>query len=81
MEKAHEVLEELEARAEKSYVPASHIAYVYAGLGDADGAVECLERAVNERTGAIYGLKSWFLLASLHDHPGFQALLRRMKLA
>ena len=78
--KAHEVLEELEARAEKSYIPASHLAYVYAGLGDADGAVECLERAVEDRTGAIYGLKSSFLLASLHGHAGFQALLRRMKL-
>ena len=78
--KAHEVLEELEARAEKDYVPPYHLAYVYTGLGDADGAVECLERAVGERAGAVYGIKGSFLFTSLHDHPGFRALLRRMKL-
>ena len=78
--KAHEILVELEARAEKDYIPPYHLAYVYAGLGDADGAVECLERAVEERAGAVYGIKGSFLFASLHGHPGFRALLRRMKL-
>jgi DNA-binding SARP family transcriptional activator/Tfp pilus assembly protein PilF len=79
-EKAHEVLVELEARADKEYVPAYHLAYVYAGLGDADGAVECLERAVEERAGAVYGVKGSFLFTMLHGHPRFRALLRRMKL-
>ena len=80
-EKAHEILEELETRAETGYVSPYHLAYVYTGLGDKDGAVECLERAVNERTGAVYALKGSFLFASLHGHPGFGALLQRMKLA
>lgn len=78
--KAHEVLVELEARADKDYVPPYHLAYVYAGLGDADGAVECLQRAVADRAGAVYGIRGSFLFASLHSHPGFRALLRRMKL-
>ena len=78
--KAHEVLEELESRAEKSYVPPYHLAYVYAGLGDADGAVECLERAHADRAGAVYGVKGSFLFIPLHGHPGFRALLKRMKL-
>jgi DNA-binding SARP family transcriptional activator/Flp pilus assembly protein TadD len=79
-EKAHEILEELETRAETGYVSPYHLAYVYTGLGDRDGAVECLERAVSERTGAVYGLKGSFLFASLQGHPGFDALLRRMKM-
>lgn len=78
--KAHEILEELETRAESGYVPPYHLAYVYTGLGDADGAVEWLERAVAERSGAIYGIKGSFLFARLHGHAGFQALLRRMNL-
>jgi DNA-binding SARP family transcriptional activator/Flp pilus assembly protein TadD len=80
-EKAHEILEELETRAESGYVSPYHLAYVYTGLGDADGAVECLERARNERAGAVYGIKGSFLFASLHGEPAFEALLQRMKLA
>jgi hypothetical protein len=79
--KAHEILVELEARADKGYLPPYHLAYVYTGLGDAGGAVECLERAVAERAGAVYGIKGSFLFASLHTHPGFRALLRKMNLA
>jgi DNA-binding SARP family transcriptional activator len=79
--KAHEILEELESRSEKDYVPAYHLAYVYTGLGDAEGAVECLERAVEDRAGAVYGVGGSFLFTSLHGHPRFQALLARLKLA
>jgi hypothetical protein len=78
--KAHEILEELESRTETGYVPPYHLAYVYTGLGDADGAVEWLERAVAERSGAVYGIKGSFLFASLHGHAGFQGLLRQMNL-
>ena len=79
-EKGHEILEELETRAESGYVSPYHLAYVYTGLGDAEGAVECLERARNERAGAVYGIKGSFLFASLQGHPAFEGLLRRMKL-
>jgi DNA-binding SARP family transcriptional activator/Flp pilus assembly protein TadD len=80
-EKAHEILEELEARGEVGYVSPYHLAYVYTGLGDKEDAVDCLERAMGERAGAVYALKGSFLFASLHGFPGFDALLRRMKLA
>ena len=79
-DKAREILRQLELRAESGYVAPTHLAYVYTGLGDADRAVACLERAVAERAGAVYGIKGSFLFASLHDHPGFRALLRRMRL-
>jgi hypothetical protein len=57
-----------------------HFAYIFTGLGDADQAMEYLERAVAERAGPAYGIKGSFLLAPLRSHPRFQALLRSMNL-
>ncbi len=74
-EKAHEILEELETRAERGYMPPHHLAYVYAGLGDHGGAVECLGRAVAERSAAIYAIRGSFLFTSLHGLPAYEALL------
>jgi TolB-like protein/Tfp pilus assembly protein PilF len=78
--KAQEVLEELERRAQSSYISPYHIAYVYTGLGDAERAIDWLERAVAEHAGAVYGLKGSFLFRTLHPHPRFRLLLGRMKL-
>jgi hypothetical protein len=78
--KAREILRDLELRAQRGYVSPYHFAYVYTGLGEADRAVECLERAVADRAGAVYGIKGSFLFTALQGHPGFRALLRRMKL-
>jgi len=55
-------------------------AYVYAGLGQRDAAIDCLERAFDERTGGIYGVNGSFLFTGLRSHPRFRALLRRMNL-
>ncbi|MEO7966243.1 MAG: tetratricopeptide repeat protein [Gemmatimonadaceae bacterium] len=79
-EKAREILRVLEARAVDRYVSPYHFAYVYAGLGEADQAMDWLERAATERIGPIYGIKGSFVLTSLHGNPRFQALLHRMKL-
>ena len=78
--RAREVLRELEERAQGAYVSPYHFACVWTGLGDADRAMDWLERAVAERAGPAYGIKGSFLFVSLHGHPGFRALLRRMKL-
>jgi adenylate cyclase len=79
--RAREILRELEERAQDAYVSPYHFAYVCTGLGDADRAMDWLERAVAERTGPAYGIKGAFLLTSLHAHPRFQTLLRQMNLA
>jgi TolB-like protein/Tfp pilus assembly protein PilF len=80
--KAREILRELEERrAAGAFVSPYHIAYVYTGLRDSDRAMDLLERAVAERTGPAYSIKGSFLLAPLHKHPRFRALLRQMKLA
>jgi hypothetical protein len=54
---------------------------VHAGLGEADCAMDYVERAVAERAGPAYSIKGSFLLAPLRGHPRFHALLRAMKLA
>jgi len=78
--KAREILGKLEAQAKDAYVSPYHFAYVYTGLGDADRAMDWLERAVAERTGPAYSIKGSFLLKPLHTHPRFRALLRQMRL-
>jgi tetratricopeptide (TPR) repeat protein len=73
---ALELLEQMTAAHASPY----HLAYVYTALGRHDEAVDCLERAFDERAGGIYGIKGSFLFAPLASHPGFVALLRRMNL-
>jgi len=80
-DEARDVLRQLEERSQASFVSPYTFAYVYTGLGQADRAIDLLERAVRERTGAAYGIKGSFLFAPLRTHPRFQALLREMRLA
>jgi len=78
---ARRILHDLEARARDSYVTPYHLVFVYAGLGEQERALDLLERAYDDRSGAVYGIKGSFLLASLRGHPRFQALLKKMNLA
>jgi eukaryotic-like serine/threonine-protein kinase len=80
-DKAREVLHQLEQLAQEGYVSPYHIAYVYTGLGEADRAMDFLERAYEERAGSVYGIKGSYLFRSLHSHPRFKTLLRKMNLA
>lgn len=79
--RAREILETLKERARHGYVSPYHFAYVLTGLGEADRAMDYLERAVAERTGASYAIKGSFLFKPLRGHPRFSALLRLMNLA
>jgi TolB-like protein/tetratricopeptide (TPR) repeat protein len=78
--RAREILAELRKLAAAQFVASYHLAHVHAGLGDREAALDCLERAFEERSGAIYGIKGSYLFTSLHDHPRFQALLRKINL-
>jgi adenylate cyclase len=80
MTEALEILRDLEDRARDSFVSPYHFAYVYTGLGDAEKAMDWLERAVAVRTGPAYGIKGSFLWKTLRTHPRFRALLATMKL-
>jgi serine/threonine-protein kinase len=77
---AREVLRQLEVLSEQRYVSPYHLAYVYTGLGEVDQAVDCLERAYEDRA-AVSGIRGSFLFTSLRSHPRFEALLRKMNLA
>ena len=79
-ERARDVLARLNNLAATRYVSPYHLAYVYAGLGQRDAAIDCLERAFDERTGGIYGVNGSFLFTGLRSHPRFRALLRKMNL-
>ena len=78
--RAREVLRQLEQLSQERYVSPYHMAYVHTGLGEPDRAMDFLERAYEERAGNVYGIKGSFLFTSLHPHPRFQALLRKMNL-
>jgi serine/threonine-protein kinase len=80
-EQAREILRQMEERSRRGYVSPYHLAYVYTGLGELDAAMDWLERAYAEKSGAIYGIKTSFLFAPLRGHPRFTALLKKMNLA
>jgi serine/threonine-protein kinase len=79
--RARAILERLRERAAREFVSPYHFAYVHTGLGEADAALDWLETAFEQRSGPIYGVKGSFLFRSLHGHPRFEALLRKMNLA
>jgi tetratricopeptide (TPR) repeat protein len=81
IDRARDVLQRLIEQSRTSYVAPYHMAYIYTGLGQHEQAVDCLEQAVEQRAGAVYGMKGSFLFTPLHPHPRFQALLQRMHLA
>jgi serine/threonine protein kinase/Tfp pilus assembly protein PilF len=79
-EDARAVLRRLEELSGQRYVSPYHFAYVYTGLGEYEQALDWLERAYEERAGAVFGIKGSFLFTSLRGHPRFQGLLRKMNL-
>ena len=67
-------------RAKQTFVPASRIARMFAHAGDAQSAFDWLERAYQQREGAMMRLGvSWDWL-DLHDDPRFHDLMKRMNL-
>jgi serine/threonine-protein kinase len=79
-QQAKQVLRQLERLSQERYVSPYHFAYVYTGLGEQDRAMDYLERAYAERAGNMFGIRGSFLFKSLHSHPRFKALLRKMNL-
>lgn len=80
IEEARGILAQLLADAGERYVPPYHLAYIYVGLGEYETAMDMLEQAFEQRSGAISGIKGSFLFRQLHDHPRFIALLKKMHL-
>jgi serine/threonine protein kinase/Tfp pilus assembly protein PilF len=78
--RARRILADLHDRAMREVVSPYHFAYIHTGLGEAETAIDQLERAFEQRSGALYGIRGSFLFRTLHGHPRFQALLRRLNL-
>ncbi|MGH7586564.1 MAG: protein kinase domain-containing protein [Gemmatimonadales bacterium] len=76
--RAREVLATLAERARTRFVSPYHLAYVYVGLGEYDTAMDLLENAFEQQTGAPYGIGGSFLFAPLRGEVRFRALLRKM---
>ena len=81
VDEARGIRDRIVDRSRAEHVSPYHLAYVYTGLGEHERALDELERAYEERAGAIAGIKSSFLFTALRGHPRFVALLRKMNLA
>jgi tetratricopeptide (TPR) repeat protein len=78
LERARDILKQMEADAKTSYVDSSHIAAIRVALGDKDGAFAALDQADRDRSANLMRVwaEPWF--APLHDDPRFRALLDRI---
>ena len=70
------MLNEVSDREKLDIVVRTSAAYV--ALGEPDRAIEWLERGYEERRPVLRTIKVAPELDSLHSHPRFQALLRRI---
>ena len=78
---ARQLLEGLVARRPSTYVPASALAYIYAGLQEPDQSLEWMARAVDERDPVLVtALKTAPRLDPLRSHPSYPGLLHSMNL-
>jgi len=57
-----------------------HRAIALLGLGETDHALDCLERACEEREFFVLWLSCWPTFRELHTHPRFRALLQMIGL-
>jgi eukaryotic-like serine/threonine-protein kinase len=80
-DRARAVLEQLKDLSRTRYVSPYHLAYVYTGLGEHEAAMDQLERAYEQRSGGVWGVKGSFLFTPLRSHPRFIALLKKINLA
>lgn len=71
---ARRILRELQARAQRRYVPPVHQALVHLGLGDREGVFDALDRAIDERDVRLTFLAIEPRWAPLRDVPRFESV-------
>ncbi len=78
---ASRVVEELQARRKKGYVPALPIARTYIGLGETADALRWLDTARAERDPFLGSLMVFPAYDAIRDQPEFRRLARELKLS
>ena len=77
---ARDVLTKLQEIGRHQYVPPIYSAAVYAGLGETDLALECLDRAARERNWQFIWLHVDRFWDGLRGDPRFQKLQQKLEL-
>ena len=75
---ARQLLDHLQKLSTTTYVPALSLAMVHIGMNDVDAAFEFLNRADEERYGALCWLPVEPIYDPLRSDPRFHALLKKM---
>jgi TolB-like protein/Tfp pilus assembly protein PilF len=75
---AQRILDDLNQWKSRTYISSYLVALVHAGLGTADEAFACLERAITERDAWIVWLNTEPRFDNLRGDPRFKELLRRV---
>jgi tetratricopeptide (TPR) repeat protein len=76
---ALKILDQMLKRSKQKYYPPYFMAIIYAGLDKKDQALNWLEKALQEHSGALLYLNVEPRFDSLRSSPAFRALLRQMK--
>src|SRR4029077_10297418 len=72
--RARDILEKLEKLAQQRYVDHTHIAAIYAALGDNDRAFAALDQAFQDRSARVYAPRFYPWLVPLREDPRFVEL-------
>jgi hypothetical protein len=75
---AEAILEEVHEASKRRYVSALETAYLRAALGDLDGALNDLDRAVTDRTAFLALLRVTPVADLFLAHPRYAEILRRV---
>jgi serine/threonine protein kinase/Tfp pilus assembly protein PilF len=77
-EHSRKILTDLETFAKQRYTDQTHIAAIYAALGDKDRAFAALDRACDDRSARVSSPRFFFWLGPLFEDPRFAALENRV---
>lgn len=80
MDESRALLDELLKRSETRFVPPSHLAWMYNGLGETDKTFEWLEKGFQQRDPKMAFLKVDPKWTNLHSHPRYIEMLKRLGL-
>ena len=77
---AHALLDRLKKMSLNSHVSPTAFAWIQLGLGDQDGALKSLARAIDERDPWVVPIKTYPILDPIRGDPRFPLLLQSMNL-